>query len=160
MTMKKIVNIQSQYPLYVFTPPLNGVINKAELSYPEIYNCLSQGAIIYEVLSDGTEILITYKNYNTVNDIIKSITKIEVPEQKIEPVDELVNAELVDELINTDIVEVDELVNVEPVDELVEYITDIEVPEQKIEPVDELVKPRSNRPIHNTQSKNKNNKKI
>lgn len=67
MTMKKKVNIQSNYPLYVFTPPLTGVINGAELTYPEIYNCLGQGAIINEVLPDGSELRLNYQNYNKVN---------------------------------------------------------------------------------------------
>ena len=114
MTMKKKVNIQSQYPLYVFTPPLTGVINGAELTCPEIYNCLGQGATINEVLSDGSEIRLTYQNYNKVN---LPEPKVEKEETKVKLADEIPPEEPKDEDPEQPGVESDEIPPEEPKDE-------------------------------------------
>lgn len=73
--MKKIVNINSPASLYIFTPPLSGVMYKQELSLGDIKYCLLNGAKVSEILKDGSEVKLTLNNYDKDNSIKKDIKK-------------------------------------------------------------------------------------
>lgn len=66
-TMTKKVNINAKIPVRTIVPPIYGVINGVSMSPANIFKCLNHRAIIDEVLSDGSTVRLTMKNYNKDN---------------------------------------------------------------------------------------------
>lgn len=59
----KIVNINARIPVKNVAPPIYGVKNGIEMSISDILKCLTRRAIIHQVLSDGSLIQLTTKNF-------------------------------------------------------------------------------------------------
>lgn len=59
----KIVNINARIPVKTVSPPIYGVKNGVEMSISDILKCLTRRAIIHQVLSDGSTIQLTTKNF-------------------------------------------------------------------------------------------------
>ena len=59
----KIVNINARIPVKTVSPPIYGVKNGVEMSISDILKCLTRRAIIHQVLSDGSLIQLTTKNF-------------------------------------------------------------------------------------------------
>lgn len=59
----KIVNINARIPVKTVSPPIYGVKNGIEMSISDILKCLTRRAIIHQVLSDGSTIQLTTKNF-------------------------------------------------------------------------------------------------
>ena len=74
-TMVKKVNVIAQIPVRNVYPPIYGTYKGIMMSPANILKCLMHKAVVEEVLSDGSTIKLTTKNYNTVN----------TPEVKTEP---------------------------------------------------------------------------
>ncbi len=66
-TMTKKVNINAKIPVRTIVPPIYGIMNGVSMSPANIFKCLNHRAIIDEVLSDGSTVRLTMKNYNTDN---------------------------------------------------------------------------------------------
>lgn len=74
-TMVKKVNVIAQIPVRNVYPPIYGTYRGIMMSPANILKCLMHKAIVEEVLSDGSVVKLTTKNYNTIN----------TPEVKVEP---------------------------------------------------------------------------
>lgn len=59
----KIVNINARIPVKTVSPPIYGVKNGIEMSISDILKCLTRRAIVHQVLSDGSLIQLTTKNF-------------------------------------------------------------------------------------------------
>ena len=59
----KIVNINARIPVKTTTPPIYGVKNGIEMSISDILKCLTRRAIVHQVLSDGSTVQLTTKNF-------------------------------------------------------------------------------------------------
>lgn len=71
-TMVKKVNIHAPIPIRDITPNLYGDYKNLMMSPANILKCLIHRAIVHEVLSDGTLVMLTQKNYNTNNEPAKT----------------------------------------------------------------------------------------
>lgn len=78
-TMTKKVNVVARIPIRTVTPPMHGIYNGIAMTPANILKCLNHRAVVHEILSDGTKVLLTGKNYNTDNShLMKSRTASEV----------------------------------------------------------------------------------
>ena len=59
----KIVNINARIPVKTVAPPIYGVKNGIEMTISDILKCLTRRAIVHQVLSDGSTIQLTTKNF-------------------------------------------------------------------------------------------------
>ena len=59
----KIVNINARIPVKTVAPPIYGVKMGIEMSISDILKCLTRRAIVHQVLSDGSTIQLTTKNF-------------------------------------------------------------------------------------------------
>ena len=59
----KIVNINARIPVKTVAPPIYGVKMGIEMSISDILKCLTRRAIVHQVLSDGSTVQLTTKNF-------------------------------------------------------------------------------------------------
>ena len=65
----KHVNIKANAPVIGATiTPIIGVLNGQHFTEDQIYRCLVGGAIVHEVMTDGSTLRLDFTNYNKVND--------------------------------------------------------------------------------------------
>lgn len=79
-TMVKKVNVYAPIPIRTVTPPIHGRLNGVAMTPANILKCLIGRATVFEVLSDGSLLRLTQKNYNTVN---KPVVKKNYPAGKV-----------------------------------------------------------------------------
>ena len=59
----KIVNIKATIPIRDTAPPIYGIKQNVKMTYSDILKCLCKRAIVEQVLSDGTTVRLTTKNF-------------------------------------------------------------------------------------------------
>ena len=59
----KIVNVNAPIPVKTTTPPIYGVRTGIKMTYSDILKCLCRRATIHQVLSDGSTVQLTTKNF-------------------------------------------------------------------------------------------------
>lgn len=59
----KIVNVNAPIPVKTTIPPIYGVRTGIKMTYSDILKCLCRRATIYQVLSDGSTVQLTTKNF-------------------------------------------------------------------------------------------------
>ena len=59
----KTVNIKADIPIKNITPPIYGIKTNIKMNLSDILKCLCRRAIIEEVLSDGSTVRLTQKNF-------------------------------------------------------------------------------------------------
>lgn len=156
--MNKKVNVTARTPVIVpsVAVPLRGTVRNIVLSEQDIFKCITQKAIVDEILSNGSLVRLSLSNYNKVNEVVKpepvvvapapveeAVPVIETPEEETTVVAEpevVIASEEEAEVFDTEETEV--------VEEVVEETT-----ESSEDPV---VEPAvENRPKHNNKKKKK-----
>lgn len=66
-TMVKKVNINAPIPVFTLNPPIFGKKEGVSMTPANILKCLIGRATVYEILSDGSKLRLTFDNYNKVN---------------------------------------------------------------------------------------------
>ena len=102
-TMVKKVNVYAPIPIRTVTPTIYGKLEGVSMSPATILKCLIGRATVHEILSDGSLLKLTDKNYNTenrpaVNKVAKQ-GKIDKPKSAIAPDDTRVKKILLDDAI-------------------------------------------------------------
>ena len=102
-TMVKKVNVYAPIPIRTVTPTIYGKLEGVSMSPATILKCLIGRATVHEILSDGSLLKLTDKNYNTenrpaVNKVAKQ-GKIDKPKSAIAPNDTRVKKILLDDAI-------------------------------------------------------------
>lgn len=84
MDYYKIVNVNAPIPVKTTTPPIYGIRMNIKMTYSDILKCLCRRAIIHQVLSDGSTVQLTTKNfrYDFEADLQAKKAKTE-PEEKV-----------------------------------------------------------------------------
>lgn len=59
----KIVNVNAPIPVKTTTPPIYGTRSNIKMTYSDILKCLCRRATIHQVLSDGSTVQLTTKNF-------------------------------------------------------------------------------------------------
>lgn len=59
----KIVNVNAPIPVKTTTPPIHGSLKNVKMTYSDILKCLCRRATIHQVLSDGSLVQLTTKNF-------------------------------------------------------------------------------------------------
>lgn len=69
--MKK-VNVAARTPVIVSSlpVPIRGTVRNIVLSEQDIFKCITQKAIVDEVLSNGSLVRLSLSNYNKVNEVV------------------------------------------------------------------------------------------
>ena len=102
-TMVKKVNVYAPIPIRTVTPTIYGKLEGVSMSPATILKCLIGRATVHEILSDGSLLKLTDKNYNTenrpaVNKVAKQ-GKIDKPKSAIAPDDTRTKKILLDDAI-------------------------------------------------------------
>lgn len=63
MDYYKIVNVNAPIPVKTTTPPIYGTRTNIKMTYSDILKCLCRRATIHQVLSDGSTVQLTTKNF-------------------------------------------------------------------------------------------------
>lgn len=79
--MKKKVNIIPRNPIYALRPAIVGTCYNVEMNTGDIAVCLSNGARVQEILSNGIKLELNFSNYKTINEPVAEIKK---EEKKVE----------------------------------------------------------------------------
>lgn len=59
----KIVNVNAPIPVKTTTPPIHGSLKNVKMTYSDILKCLCRRATVHQVLSDGSLVQLTTKNF-------------------------------------------------------------------------------------------------
>lgn len=65
--MNKTVNIYPRTPITTLNPPIRGIVRNVVKSTKEIRECIIARAVVEEVLSDGSTLILDFSNYNKDN---------------------------------------------------------------------------------------------
>lgn len=65
--MNKTVNIYPRTPITTLNPPIRGIVRNIVKSTKEIRECIIARAVVEEVLSDGSTLILDFSNYNKDN---------------------------------------------------------------------------------------------
>ena len=71
--MIKKVNVAARTPVVVSSlpAPIRGNVRNINLNEQDIFKCLTQKAIVDEILSNGSLVRLSLSNYNKVNEVVK-----------------------------------------------------------------------------------------
>lgn len=102
--MDKKINIYANIPVRTVRPHIQGVIKNITMCDGDIHKLLCGKALVEEVLSDGTLLPLTFKNYNKVNDIgVKHNTDTVEEDTKVDkPADGIMNVPVSDTFVETE----------------------------------------------------------
>ena len=151
--MNKKVNVTARTPVIVpsVSVPLRGTVRNIVLSEQDIFKCITQKAIVDEILSNGSLVRLSLSNYNKVNEVVKPEPVVVAPA----PVEEAVPVIETPEEETTVVAEPEVVIASEEEAEV--FDTEEETVSEETEPAEEpVVEPMvENRPKHNNKKKKK-----
>ena len=130
--MIKKVNVAARTPVVVSSlpAPIRGNVRNITLNEQDIFKCITQKAIVDEVLSNGSLVRLSLSNYNKVNEVVKPepvvVTPVPVVEEPVVVVEPVVETPVMEEVVAKEA----------PVEEIVEPVVETPVMEE-VEAVEE-----------------------